>query len=86
MSKNGVKLVRNPISLGFFQLAIFGSHTQQPMETYTRSMQSKPIPQGGEIQNGDSIRTLLQQGVWVTSIDLKDAYFHIPIQEQSRKS
>ena len=27
----------------------------------------------------------LQQGEWVTSIDFKDAYFHIPIQEQSRK-
>ena len=32
-----------------------------------------------------TIRTSLQQGEWVTSVDLKDAYFHIPIQEQSRK-
>ena len=32
-----------------------------------------------------TIRTSLQQGEWVTSIDFKDAYFHIPIQEQSRK-
>ena len=30
-------------------------------------------------------RISLQQGEWVTSIDFKDAYFHIPIQEQSRK-
>ena len=33
----------------------------------------------------ETIRTCLQQGEWVTSIDFKDAYFHIPIQEQSRK-
>ena len=33
----------------------------------------------------ETIRTSLQQGEWVTSIDFKDAYFHIPIQEQSRK-
>ena len=33
----------------------------------------------------ETIRTSLQQGKWVTSIDFKDAYFHIPIQEQSRK-
>ena len=33
----------------------------------------------------ETIRTPLQQGEWVTSIDFKDAYFHIPIQEQSRK-
>ena len=32
-----------------------------------------------------TIRTSLQQGEWVTSILFKDAYFHIPIQEQSRK-
>ena len=33
----------------------------------------------------ETIRTSLQQGEWVTSIDFRDAYFHIPIQEQSRK-
>ena len=32
----------------------------------------------------EAIRTTLQQWEWVTSIDFKDAYFHIPIQEQSR--
>ena len=33
----------------------------------------------------ETIRTSLQQGEWVTSIDFKDAYLHIPIQEWSRK-
>ena len=33
----------------------------------------------------ETMRTSLQQGEWVTLIDFKDAYFHIPIQEQSRK-
>ena len=32
-----------------------------------------------------TIRTSLQQGEWVTLLDFKNAYFHIPIQEQSRK-
>ena len=35
--------------------------------------------------NGGTIRTSLQQGEWVTSVVFKDAYFHIPRQEQSRK-
>ena len=35
--------------------------------------------------SNQTIRTSLQQGEWVTSIDFKDTYFHIPIQEQSRK-
>ena len=73
-----------------FQPTIFGPKAQQQMETYIRSEQTESFPQGGEIQNGDirtmeTIRTSLQQGEWVTSIDFKDAYFHIPIQEQSRK-
>ena len=53
-----------------------GSKTTQPLDTYSRSEQTKPF--------GDH-QTTLQQGEWVTSIDFKDAYFHIPIQEQSRK-
>ena len=38
-----------------------------------------------KMETPEAIRTCLQQGEWVTSIDFKDAYFHIPIQEQSRK-
>ena len=38
-----------------------------------------------KMETPETIRTSLQQGEWVTSTDFKDAYFHIPIQEQSRK-
>ena len=37
------------------------------------------------METPETIRTSPQQGEWVTSIDFKDAYFHIPIQEQSTK-
>ena len=37
------------------------------------------------METPETIRTSLKSGEWVTSIDFKDAYFHIPIQEQSRK-
>ena len=37
------------------------------------------------METPETIRMSLQQGEWVTSMDFKDAYFHIPIQEQSRK-
>ena len=37
------------------------------------------------METPETIRTSLQRGEWVTSVDFKDAYFHIPIQEQSRK-
>ena len=38
-----------------------------------------------KIETPETIRTSLQGGEWVTSIDFKVAYFHIPIQSQSRK-
>ena len=37
------------------------------------------------METPETIRTSLQTGEWVTSIDFKDAYFHIPINIQSRK-
>ena len=43
-----------PNILGVFQLAIFSPKAQQQMETYPRSEQTEPFPQGGEIQNGDT--------------------------------
>ena len=33
----------------------------------------------------ESIKMSLNAGEWVTSIDLKDAYLHIPINHRSRK-
>ena len=38
-----------------------------------------------KMETPESIRTSLHPGEWVTSIDFKDAYFHIPIHPQSRK-
>ena len=69
------------------QPTIFSPKTKQQVETYTRPKQTESFPQNGKIQNGDTgnHQDILQQGVWVTSVDFKDAYFHVPIQEQSRK-
>ena len=39
---------------GLFQPTIFSPKTKQQVEAYTRSEQSKSLPQGGEIQNGDT--------------------------------
>ena len=45
----------------------------------------RPILDLSKPNLSETIRTSLQQGEWVTSIDVKGTYFHIPIQEQSRK-
>ena len=38
-----------------------------------------------KMETPETIRTSLQTGEWVTSIDFRDAYFHIPIHPHSRK-
>ena len=47
-------------------------------------VQTKPVSELRKPWGGWTLGSTLQQWEWVTSIDFKDAYFHIPIQEQSR--
>ena len=71
-----------------FQSTVLSSQTEQQMETHTGFEQSKSLPQGGEIQNGD---TGNHQDIPPTrrvghlNRFQGCLYFHIPIQEQSRK-
>ena len=75
----------------FLQLAILGTKTQQLVETYTGPQQPKQIftvwvsCESFKMETTDKIRTSLQAGEWVTSIDFKDAYLHISFHSQSRK-
>ena len=66
----------NQRSLGFFNRLFLVSKP---------SNHCKPILDLSKLNLSETIRIFLQQGEWVTSIVFKDAYFHIPIQEQSRK-
>ena len=76
-----------PKLTGVLQPAIFGTQTQQPVETYPGPEHLEHLPKHRVVQNEtpETIRTSLQIGEWVTSIDFNDAYFHIPIHSQSRK-
>ena len=38
-----------------------------------------------KMESAESIRSALLLGMWTYSIDLKDAYFHIPIHPKSRR-
>ena len=64
-----------PIQNLWVSSTLLGSKTTQPLETYCRSEQPNL---------SEAIRTTLQQWKWVTSVDFKDSYFHLSIQEQSR--
>ena len=87
IDKNAVELVHNPTSLGFFNrlfLVPKPNNKWRPILDLSKLNLFLKVEKF-KMETPETIRTSLQQGEWVTSVDFKDAYFHIPIQEQSRK-
>ena len=87
ITKNAIELVRNQTSLGFFNRLYL---VPKPNNKWRPILDLSNLnlflkAEKFKMETPETIRTSLQQGEWVTSIDFKDAYFHIPIQEQSRK-
>ena len=87
LTKKAIIHVRKPTTLGYYSrlflvpkplkrwspvidLSILNTHLHVP--TF-------------KMETAESIRKPIQQGEWVTSIDLTDAYFHVPIHPQSQK-
>ena len=87
ITKNAVELVRNQTSLGFFNRLFL---VPKPNNKWRPILDLSNLnlfrkAEKFKMETPETIRTSLPQGEWVTSIDFKDAYFHIPIQEQFRK-
>ena len=87
LDKNAVELVQNPQSLGFYnRLFLVPKPNNRWRPILDLSILNNYLKtQSFKIETPETIRTSLQAGEWVTSIDFKDAYFHIPINSQSRK-
>ena len=87
MDKNAIELVHKQVSLGFFnRLFLVPKPNNKWRPILDRSNVNLFLKtEKFKMETPETIRTSFQKGEWVTSIDFKDAYFHIPIQEQSRK-
>ena len=87
IDKNAVELVQNQVSLGFYNrlfLVPKPNNKWRPILDLSKLNLFLKVEKF-KMETPETIRTSLQMGEWVTSIDFKDTYFHIPIQEQSRK-
>ena len=85
--KKAVELVQNQTSLGFYNrlfLVPKPNNKWRPLLDLS-SLNLFLKAEKFKMETPETIRTSLQAGEWVTSIDFKDAYFHIPIHNQSRK-
>ena len=87
INKNAVESVDNPNSLGIYnRLFLVPKPNNQWRPILDLSTLNTFLNTGSfKMETPETIRTSLQVGEWVTSIDFKDAYFHIPIHSQSRK-
>ena len=87
MAKNAIELVHKKVSLGFFNRLFL---VPKPNNKWRPILNLSNLnlflkTEKFKMETPETIRTSLQKGEWVTSIDFKDAYFHILIQEHSRK-
>ena len=87
INKNAVEPVENQNSLGFYnRLFLVPKPNNRWRPILDLSTLNTFLNTGSfKMETPETIRTSLQAGEWVTSIDFKDAYFHIPIHSQSRK-
>ena len=85
-SKECNRKCQNSNISGFLQQTFLGSKTQKWRPILDLSSLNKYLKsETFKMETPEDIGTSLQQGKWVTSIDFKDASFHIPINPQSRK-
>ena len=87
LSKNAIERVENVKSLGFYSRLFLVPKPHQrwrPVIDLSRLNTFLHVEKF-KMETPESIRTSLIPGEWVSSIDLSDAYLHIPIHPNSRK-
>ena len=87
LSKNAIERVENVKSLGFYSRLFLVPKPHQrwrPVIDLSRLNTFLHVEKF-KMETAESIRTSLIPGEWVASIDLSDAYLHIPIHPHSRK-
>ena len=87
LSKNAIERVENVKSLGFYRRLFLVPKPRQrwrPVIDLSRLNTFLHVEKF-KMETPESIRTSLIPGEWVSSIDLSDAYLHIPIHPNSRK-
>ena len=87
LQKGAVEVIHTPESLGFYShlfLVPKPGNRWRPVIDLSSLNKFLAIPKF-KMETPESIRASLRKGEWVTSIDLTDAYLHVPIHTQSQK-
>ena len=87
LAKKAITHVRNPTTLGYYSRLFL---VPKPMKRWRPVIDLSMLNNHLHVltfkmETAESIRKSIRKGEWVTSIDLTDAYFHVPIHPQSQK-
>ena len=87
LAKKAITHVRKPSTLGYYSRLFL---VPKPMKRWRPVIDLSMLNNHLHVptfkmETAESIRKSIRQGEWVTSIDLTDAYFHVPIHPQSQK-
>jgi hypothetical protein len=87
LDKEAIELVLDPNSTGFYSRLFLipkKTGTLRPVVDLS-ALNFYITDQPFRMESAESVRLCLTQGTWTFSIDLTDAYFHVPIHPASRK-
>ena len=87
LAKKAIIHVKKPSTLGYYRRLFL---VPKPMKRWRPVIDLSMLNNHLHVltfkmETAESIRKSIRQGEWVTSIDLTDAYFHVPIHPQSQK-
>ena len=87
LSKNAIERAENVKSLGFYsgRFLVPKPHQRWRPVIDLSKLNTFLLVEKFKMETPESIRASLTPGEWVSSIDLSDAYLHIPIHPNSRK-
>ena len=86
LEKNAIELVINPHSAGFYSRIFVvpkASGGWRPVIDLSILNSFVRCPHF-QMETADTIRRAIQPGEWVTSIDISDAYLHVPVHPSTR--
>jgi hypothetical protein len=87
LQKQAIEVVVLPQSLGFYSRLFLVPKKSGGLRPVTdlSALNQYILPKPFTMETAETVRTSLSQGMWTFSIDLSDAYFHVPIHPNSRK-
>ena len=88
LEKNAIEIVQQPVDPGFYALMFLVDKKDpgeyRPVFDLSQLNKSLDIPKF-KMETTGNLTKSLKKGSWVTIIDLKDAYLHVPINQLYRK-